>query len=119
MRPIDADEIVKVAEHAYDEWNLAMAAADGKRQIDCVYKMQELCKAVRAVAKAAPTIDPESLRPQGKWIRYHEADLGWDEWGYRCSNCKLDVDDDNIDFPMNYCPNCGAKMTTKKGDADD
>lgn len=71
------------------------------------------------ILRQMPTIDPESLRPQGAWIPYHEADFGWDEYGVRCSNCKLDVDDDNIDFPMNFCPKCGARMTTKKGDADD
>lgn len=60
-----------------------------------------------------PAVDPESLRPQGEWIRYHEADLGWDEWGYRCSNCKWEVEDEKITFPMNYCPNCGAKMKEK------
>ena len=57
QRLIDANDIVKVAEHAYGEWNLAMAAADGQRQINLVYKMKELCKAVKAVADAAPTVD--------------------------------------------------------------
>ena len=56
-RLIDANHIVEVAEHAYGEWNLAMAAADGQRQINQVYKMKELCKAVKAVADAAPTVD--------------------------------------------------------------
>ena len=27
---ISREEAIKAAEHAYDEWNLAMAAADGK-----------------------------------------------------------------------------------------
>lgn len=54
---IYADEIEKVAEHAYHEWNLSMAAAEGTRQINHIYKMQELCKAVAAVAKAAPAVD--------------------------------------------------------------
>ena len=57
QRLIDANHIVEVAEHAYSEWNLAMAAADGQRQISQVYKMKELCKAVKAVADAAPTVD--------------------------------------------------------------
>ena len=68
MRPIDADNIAQVAEHAYNEWNLAMAAADGRREINHVYKMQELCKAVNAVANAAPTITLDDLRPSGRWI---------------------------------------------------
>lgn len=110
MRPIDADEIVKVAEHAYDEWNLAMAAADGKRQIDRVYKMQELCKAVRAVAKAAPTIDLESLRPTGEWEAYPS-----DQYR-RCSHCKTEWEKEKIPRIANYCPYCGARMK-KDGDA--
>lgn len=56
-RLIDAGDIVAVAEKAYDAWNLAMATADGKREINLVYKRQELCKAVRAVAEKCPTID--------------------------------------------------------------
>lgn len=56
-RLIDAKSIVSVAEHAYGQWNLAMAAADGKREISLVFKMQELCKAVKAVAENAPTVD--------------------------------------------------------------
>lgn len=70
MRLIDADKIVEVAEHAYGEWNKAMGAAEG-RQINRCYKMQELCKAVKGVADACPTIDPESLRPTAEWIEAH------------------------------------------------
>ena len=56
-RLIDANGIAAVAERAYDAWNLAMATADGKREINLVYKMQELCKAVKAVADNCPTVD--------------------------------------------------------------
>lgn len=38
-----------------------MAAADGKREISLVFKMQELCKAVKAVAENAPTVDAVEL----------------------------------------------------------
>ena len=37
---ISRDAALKAAEHAYGEWNLAMAAADGARQINLVYKRQ-------------------------------------------------------------------------------
>ena len=67
-RLIYADDIVKVAEHAYHEWNLAMAAADGQRQINYVYKMKELCKAVKAVADAAPTVDAVEV-VHGRWVQ--------------------------------------------------
>lgn len=48
---------IKTAEHAYNEWNLAMAAADGKREINLVYKRQELCKAVASVFDSTPAAD--------------------------------------------------------------
>jgi hypothetical protein len=57
MRLINADEIVKVAEHAYNEWNLAMVGADTNRKVNLVYKLQELCKAIKAVADSMPTVD--------------------------------------------------------------
>lgn len=61
VRLINANDIVKVAERAYDAWNLAMATQDTNRGVNKVFKMQELCKAVEAVAKDAPTFDPEDL----------------------------------------------------------
>ena len=62
--------------------------------------------------KADPTIDPESLRARGKWLKT-------DAFPHRvyCSNCyKTIVPNDEYAFwceeimPRNYCPNCGAKM---------
>lgn len=61
IRIIDANFIVKVAEHAWDEWNLAMATQDTNRGVNKVLRRQELCKAVKDVADDAPTIDPETL----------------------------------------------------------
>lgn len=66
MRLIDADRIVAVAQHAYNEWNLAMATQDINQGVNRVLKMQELCKCVKAVADGCPTIATESLRP--RWI---------------------------------------------------
>ena len=54
---IERQEAIKAAEHAYNEWNLAMAAADGQRQINRVFKMQELCKAVISVFENVPAAD--------------------------------------------------------------
>lgn len=110
MRLIDADKIVEVAEHAYGEWNLGMAAAEG-RQINRCFKMQELCKAVKGVADDCPTIDPESLRPTAKWENgddYYGDDIIW-----FCSACKNDVvlrGGTPEEYSYRYCPNCGARM---------
>jgi hypothetical protein len=100
-RLIDANSIVKVAEHAYNEWNLAMAAADGKCEINRVFKMQELCKAVKAVADKAPTVDAVPV-VHGKW---KFDDFDGDGYDYTCSVCGLSFRNSG-----NYCPNCGAKM---------
>lgn len=54
---IERQAAIKAAEHAYNEWNLAMAAADGQRQINRVFKMQELCKAVISVFEDVPAVD--------------------------------------------------------------
>lgn len=57
-----------------------------------------------------PAIDPESLRPRGRWIKVNGS------YRYRCSNC------DSI-FPgwvhfFDYCPNCGAKMAEDKSNGN-
>lgn len=54
---IEREAAIKTAEHAYNEWNLAMAAADGKREINLVYKRQKLCKAVASVFDSTPAAD--------------------------------------------------------------
>lgn len=54
---IEREAAVKAAKHAYNQWNLAMAAADGAREINLVYKHQELCKAVESVFTDAPAAD--------------------------------------------------------------
>ena len=54
---IRREDAIKYAENAYHEWNLAMAAADGKREINLVYKRQELCKAVESVFRDMPAAD--------------------------------------------------------------
>lgn len=105
MRLIDADKIVEVAEHAYGEWNLGMAAAEG-RQINRCFKMQELCKAVKGVADDCPTIDPESLRPTAHWIN-----RGYvcGENQYECSSCH-ETEWRTSASRMKYCMFCGARM---------
>ena len=52
-----------------------------------------------------PTIDPESLRPQGRWVNDGVKVPNGVDW-YHCSECgKWDVQ------PLtNYCPDCGADM---------
>lgn len=66
MRLIDADALIREAERLYGEWNKAMAGAEGTRQINKVYKMQELSKAVAEVARNMTTYVPHLY--EMRWI---------------------------------------------------
>lgn len=55
----------------------------------------------------APAVDPESLRPRGRWIYKWDAERDPKKLFVRivCSECNL-----HTGQKSNYCPNCGAKM---------
>lgn len=60
----------------------------------------------------APTIDPESLRPKGRWAVIEGEDWNEDVI-YQCSECKeefVSFEGTDLDKLWNYCPECGAKM---------
>jgi hypothetical protein len=63
------------------------------------------------IIKNAPTIDPESLRPKGRWEKYWcETDLIGHMYEV-CPNCQsCEILDTDKFWDSNYCPNCGAKM---------
>lgn len=103
---IAKEAAIKAAEHAYHEWNLAMAAADGKREINLVYKRQELCKAVEAVFDIVPAADVAPV-VHGRWEWLGPNRLVADCMCGTCSACK--VRSKYIVNPM-LCPNCGARM---------
>ena len=58
-----------------------------------------------------PEIDPESLRPKGRWEKYWcESDLIGHMYEV-CPNCRsCEILDTDKFWDSNYCPNCGAKM---------
>ena len=114
---ISREAAIKAAEHAYGEWNLAMAAADGSRQINLVYKRKELLKAVASVFDIVPAADVEPVR-RGNWnIRLADESTLCLE----CSVCGRRVDDIDLHHLLEageygeacrrypYC-HCGSKM---------
>lgn len=116
MNLIDRDAIVKVAEHAYAEWNLAMAAADGECEINRVFKMKELCRAVKAVAMAAPIVDAAPV-VHARW-------LDGKTWAptHKCSHCGFNEPlpaGEGVSFISNFCPNCGADMRKENDNGTD
>lgn len=54
---------------------------------------------IKSILKGCPTIDPETLRPKGRWKGEGFGD-------FSCSLCCEIVTGNEY----NYCPNCGAKM---------
>lgn len=88
---------------------------------NCKEEIRNSCKTDPICAtlmwfEEAPTIDPESLRPQGEWIdKPTGAYRRWQSW---CSHCGKHSGIGGIESNRHksYCPNCGAKM---KGGADD
>lgn len=111
---IEREAAVKFARHAYNQWNLAMAAADGKREINLVYKRQELCKAVESVFADSPAADVAPV-VHGNWI-LEEVDYGISpitnekviSSKYKCSNCGYETGKQAEKFIC--CPLCTARM---------
>lgn len=59
----------------------------------------------------APTINPEDIRPKGKWFELvesipdHHTGEYYEEVYYNCTVCDYATAD-----KTKFCPNCGAKM---------
>lgn len=94
MRQIDADNAIEVAQIKYNDWNLAMAAADGQRQINLCFKKQELFKAVKSVLDCVPTLTPptqeqvERVWPGCNRCKGPDTATAWERWGHQyCSQC--------------------------------
>ena len=96
MRLIDADEIRKKAvphtrgEHGYNanirKWAVLVGDIDD-----------------------APTIDPATLRPHGRWVKRPNT-----KGQVYCSECASLETITDSSFKSNYCPNCGADMRKEK-----
>lgn len=79
-----------------------------------LFKSAKELRWIRDAISALRTIDPETLRPKGKW----ETDKEDVEWGNHlkkkyCTNCgkRPHYDKEKGVFILTaYCPNCGAKM---------
>lgn len=70
------------------------------------------CHAVPlGLIQAAPTIDPENLRPVAHWDM--EEDAVGDPVIWTCSNCKESIvmyDGAPMENGYKYCPHCGARL---------
>lgn len=106
---IERGAAIKCAEKSYKMWCLAMAAADGEREINKCYKMQDVCKAIGEVFKIVPAADVAPV-VHGRWLTWEEQFPGLEprrknNLGVYCSSCHT-----HSDCISPYCPICGAKM---------
>jgi len=90
MRLIDVDKSFKQLAQMYEE-------ADGSKK-----------RALRFILDTiltTPIIDPDSLRPKGRWIGHNRGENNWVE----CSECST------VGSPFwKCCPVCEAKMEVKE-----
>lgn len=100
MRLIDADKFEAYSANGTD--------LEGEEFLAYLSGMQRVLEDI----DAAPTIDPESLRPRGTWEGtadgYANGELVYDTW--TCSECGYTVETDDPDDLTKFCPYCGAKM---------
>jgi hypothetical protein len=77
-------------------------------------------KALRCMEQCETIDAVEVVHGRWEWFtdRCEDLFLGCDEnYGWRCSNCKVPLDDEDDPEVMptfRYCPNCGAKMDGKE-----
>lgn len=100
---IEREAAIKCAEESYKMWCLTMAAADGEREINKCYKMQDVCKAIGETFKIVPAADVAPV-VHGHWIKRK---YGLRKIYYHCSNCHFGLSKIGHDH---YCNYCGAKM---------
>ncbi len=62
------------------------------------------CRKILEIIDAAPTIDPESMRPTAHWKFGSTMGNSW----MKCSRCLVSWNGQTGTF--SYCPNCGARM---------
>lgn len=106
---IEREAAIKCAEESYKMWDFTMAAADGEREINKCYKMQELCKTIDEVFKIVPAADVAPV-VHAHWLTWEEQFPGQEprrkyNLGVYCSSCHA-----HSDSISPYCSICGAKM---------
>lgn len=75
---------------------------------------EEPCGRLFEAFVSAPTIDPESLRPRGRWVEENE-ELYCSECGRQIPDCAGNADPIFV-TDNRFCYYCGARMDGKEND---
>lgn len=108
MRLIDAEK--------FEVFNATCPITKGIRSgKTAAYFYGEGCRKVLEAIDAAPTIDPESLRPTAHWIKCdlikveHGECTRYKDAGIECSTCNHVYDKFAL-WDRTFCPGCGSRM---------
>lgn len=110
-------DAIEAAVNAFNAWNLAMAAADGTRELNLVFRRKELCKAVELVFRGAPAADVVEVVRSKPVVKvrqvtitdFHE-ESGWPAADGSTLYRKNMV---HAEIPYKHCPVCGATLCSR------
>jgi len=98
MRLIDADAM------------LATIRPDADEDTKSAVLLSDVKKLFRNAIANAPTIGPESLRPQGRWAK-RQTNVGEETYCTACGKeAEILQDGGGCELLSDYCPNCGCRM---------
>lgn len=80
---------------------------EGEDFLSNIHPIENIVISAIMEIEEAPTINPEDLRPKGRW----EFGVKHGASGYWCSNCESGFTGENAEWiakEHDYCPKCGA-----------
>lgn len=108
MRLIDADALEQFFLHECHRLQEYLKSEEyDKEEKEYIRTFLPTVEWARKTVHHVTTINPEDLRPKGKWEQWDDTDC------WMCSECKHEVlcsDFTPTELDMHFCPNCGAKM---------
>lgn len=108
-RYIDADDIKNAIEGVTRNYLSTLSTTD---TIDSV-TAKWLYKRLKTLVDEMPTADVVE-RKNGKWVTVK---IGNGDTRYTCSECGASYECDSRDrWDFNFCPNCGAEMSERRGE---
>jgi len=107
MRLIDADALAMEIVNTASEASRKAWETGTHTYIDALNRLAERQHEIIDMIHDAPTINPDDLRPQGRWIQHNKGHNNWVE----CSECNT------VGSPFwKCCPVCTAMMDGKENE---
>lgn len=111
MRLIDADALTMEIVNTASEASRKAWETGTHTYIDALNRLAERQHEIIDMIHDAPTINPDDLRPQGRWELKH---IGVGHY-WECSVCHTNPCI-YVTENTKFCPNCGAKIDGKENE---